>query len=399
MCVADGRSALVSRTAFLGVLAAAAVPLVAGSAAAEAADVASAGTPFPEPHGPLTPGNAAAAMLARNSNLAAASYARVEALLASIGDSSLHAALLDAIRNPQALYASKHPTPSSRLAVRDELARAGFVAADAPVGGVFPAGTEPAALVAIQPFWAAPGSSRGSHHAYPGGLALHESFNATMAQGYASTYDLHYFGGRPVVSRDTVVAAALYHDIMKTVVFGWNDDGTLYDELTIAGTGAHHILSGAEAITRGHGARFVVTLLSAHAAPSLGDEAKVIAWSRAAAIVAGVDPVDYGLLRRDGSGYALAADPVPLEAFINHLSDHDYVVSIHAMRVVSARLEQRWAQITELAYLAPTFDWYRAMLLTRTSALTLYTTLAQYGDAAFESAIVRTEMQLTPLRV
>jgi hypothetical protein len=124
-----------------------------------------------------------------------------------------------------------------------------------------------------------------------------------------------------------------------------------------------------------------------------------VAWSRAAAIVAGVDPVDFGLLRRDGSGYALAADPVPLEAFINHLSDHDYVVSIEAMHVVSPRLEQRWSQIGELAFLAPTFDWYRAMLLTRTSALTLYTTLAQYGDAAFESAIVRTEMQLTPLRV
>ena len=51
------------------------------------------------------------------------------------------------------------------------------------------------------------------------------------------------------------------------------------------------------------------------------------------AIVANVDPVQYGLVKRDGSLYVLAADPVPLEAFVNYLSDHDYVVSIHAMLI------------------------------------------------------------------
>ncbi len=168
---------------------------------------------------------------------------------------------------------------------------------------------------------------------------MHESFNATVAESFAASYDRHYFGGRPTISRDTVVAAALYHDMMKTVVFGWNDDGTPFDELTIAGTGGHHVLSGAEALARGHDARFVTTLLSAHAAPSLGDESKVVAWCRAAAIVAGVDPVAYGLVKPAGANFVLAADPVPIEAFVNFLSDHDYVLSVHAMHVVAARLQ------------------------------------------------------------
>jgi hypothetical protein len=401
MCVADSRAALFSRPAFLGVLAGVAAPLIAGAggieAAAAAADVRR--VPLPEPHGPLSRGNAAAAALARTSNLVAATYARIEALASSVDDRALRAALLELIRNPRALYAEKHPTPAARTAVRDALAREGFVAAEAPLRGIFPPGTEPGTTLAVQPLWAAPGSAEGSHHDYPGGLALHESFNASIGEGIAAQYDAHYFGGRPTVSRDTVIAAALYHDVMKTVVFGWNDDGTVFDELQIAGTGGHHILSGAEAIARAHDARFVTTLLSAHAAPSLGDETKVVAWCRAAAIVAGVDPVAYGLVRRAGSGYALAADLAPLEAFVNFLSDHDYVVSVHAMHVVAARLQQRWSQQTALTRLAPTFAWYRAMVLTRTSALALYDTLARNGAAAFDRTVIRIESLLEPLRV
>jgi hypothetical protein len=401
MCVAGGRVAFFSRPAFLGILTAVVAPLVAGAGGIEAAaaDDDAGRVPLPEPHGPLSRGNAAAATLARGSNLTAATYARVEALAGSIADRELRADVLDLIRVPRALYADRHPAPGLRTAVRDALAREGFVAADAPVRGIFPPGTEPESMGSIQPFWAAPGSGEGSHHAYPGGLALHESFNASVAIGIAGSYDAHYFGGRPTVSRDTAIAAALYHDVMKTVVFGWNDDGTLADELAIAGTGGHHVLSGAEAIVRGRDPRFVTTLLSAHAAPSLGDETKVVAWCRAAAIVAGVDPVAFGLVKREGAGYVLAAEPAPLEAFVNYLSDHDYVVSVHAMHVVSARLELSWSRRPALINLAPTFAWYRAMILTRTSALALYDALARNGADAFDRTVLRVESQLAPLRL
>ena len=400
MCVADGRAGFFTRPAFLGVLAGAAAPFLAGAAGVEAiaAQERVSSVPLPEPVRPLSRGNAIAAGLARGSSLVQATYSRVEALASSIPDGALRGSMLELLRRPAPLYAERHPTPPARLAVRDALAQAGFVAPETPVRGIFPPGTEPQAATAVQPFWAAPGSSDGSHHAYPGGLAVHESFNASMAREFAATYDAHYFGGRPTVALGTVIAAALYHDIMKTVVFGWNDDGTLFDEITIAGTGAHHVLSGAEAIARAADPHFVTTLLSAHAAPSLGDETKVVAWCRAAAIVARIDPVAYGLVRRQGADYVLAADPVPLEAFVNYLSDHDYVVSVHAMRVVSARLQQRWARVAGLTTLAPTFAWYRAMVLSRTTAIALYDALARRGADAFDAALVRAESQLTPLR-
>jgi hypothetical protein len=104
-------------------------------------------------------------------------------------------------------------------------------------------------------------------------------------------------------------------------------------------------------------------------------------------------------VKRDGANYVLAADPVPLEAFVNHLSDHDYVVSVHAMHVVGARLQQRWSRQPGLTRLAPTFPWYRAMILARTTALALYDTLARNGVEAFDRTLLRTESQLSPLRV
>ncbi len=361
--------------------------MVGAPALADGADAA-----LPAAFGNLSRGNARAALLARNAPLARSTYAHVTALARTLDDAGLRESLLALIDAPQAEYAVRHPSAAARSAVRDELARAGFVAADAPVSGLFPPGTEPGAVHGVQPFWSTPGSGEDSHHAYPGGLAIHEYFNASIAVGFAQTYDRLYFD-RATIDRDTVVAAALYHDIMKTVVFQWHDDGTLFDELSVAGTGAHHILSGAEAIARGCTPRFVTTLLSAHAAPSLGDEAKVAAWCKAAAIVAGVDPVDVGLLAAGGT---LAASPVPTEAFVSYLSDHDYVLSIHAAHVVGARLKVRYERIAVRLERPVGFPWYRAAILAHATALALYDRLARRGADDFERELTRLETVIAP---
>jgi hypothetical protein len=389
MCVSESRSALFNRAAFFGVVAAVAAPLALGPAAmAEAAD---ARYPLPLPTGTLATGNAHAMRLAQRSPYVRALYANVESLAHTIVTTDLRESVLTFLHHPAPDYAANQQTPQKRAAVRDALAAAGFVKPDAPLVGIFPVGTEPGSPTVMQPFWSAPGSGEGSHHAYPGGLATHEYFNASISDAFAKTYDAHYFGGRPTVDRDTIIAAALYHDIMKTAVFQWHDDGTLFDELTIAGTGGHHCLSGAEAIVHGRSPRFVTTLLSAHAAPSLGDEKLVVDWCRAAAIIAGVDPIAYGLVKADGSGFKLAADPVPVESFINYLSDHDYVLSVHAAHVVNDRLQTRYA-----AWQPPTtLGWYRAAVLSQSTAIALYDTLARNGEAAFAASLQQIESNLS----
>jgi hypothetical protein len=177
---------------------------------------------------------------------------------------------------------------------------------------------------------------------------------------------------------------------MKTCVFQWKDDGTLLDEAVIAGTGAHHILSGATAIIHGRTPRFVTTLLSAHEAPSLGNETQVTNWARAAAIVAGVDAVAFGLVKPDGAGWKLAADPVPLAAFVSNLSDHDFVLSVHAAHVVDEALKTRYAQWQPPTTLA----WYHAAVLSQTTCIALYDTLSRRGATAFATALQQAEAKL-----
>ena len=95
----------------------------------------------------------------------------------------------------------------------------------------------------------------------------------------------------------------------------WNADGTEFAEFTFGGngatdnygaagdsrTGAHHIIGLAESMARGLAPKLVITQACAHGNP-LGAEYRVVNWLRAAAIVAGVDPVAQGYLRVDKAG-------------------------------------------------------------------------------------------------
>jgi hypothetical protein len=360
----------VPRGWFLAAAGAAALPLGAVAAAAELPAV---------PRG-LSEGNARAAEIARASHFIRAQYGSALQLANSIGDAHLRADVLALIADPAPHYARKYPSAGDRTALRDVLAKAGFVKPDDPVSGIFPPGTDGAA--APQPFWSAPGSAYDSHHSYPGGLTVHELFNARMSEHFAKTYDATYFASARTVDHDFVIASAFYHDVMKTAVFQFNADGTLLNELEIAGTGGHHCLSGAEAIVRGHDARFVTVLLSAHAAPSLGDQVKVAAWCKAAAAIAGVDPVEFGLLDRGGN---LASLP-PLEAFVSNLSDHDYVLSVYAVQQVTPRL----AALGPAAADSAEFRWWRYRVLSNASAIALYEASTR-GDAAFVNAVRKAE--------
>jgi hypothetical protein len=220
-------------------------------------------------------------------------------------------------------------------------------------------------------------------------LLVHELYNARMATQFAQNYNHQYFSDTRAVNPDLATAAAFYHDVMKAVVFQYNDDGTFLDEVQIGATGAHHCLSGAEAIVRGLDAKFVVILLSAHAAPSLGDEAKVVTWCRAAALIAGVDPVAYGLVKKTVDGYALADRP-PIEAFVNHLSDHDYVLSIEAAQTVRPMLAKIAPQFGVAAGDDRALNWWRLKVASAASEIALYHELLR-GEAAFVTVVKRVQ--------
>ncbi|MGI6076329.1 MAG: hypothetical protein ACOYD9_08190 [Pyramidobacter sp.] len=174
----------------------------------------------------------------------------------------------------------------------------------------------------IQAFMTAPGSGYGSHHAYPGGLSTHVNVNLHATEALCRTYDEVFMYN---VDRDVAVAAQALHDIAKPYVFQWQDDGASLKEYTIAGQGAHHVISLAEVIWRDFPAEEVIAQACAHGAPtSPADEENVCGWLRAAAMMAGKDPVKYGLVAPSGKSLPGAHHQ---EGYIVHLGDHDFVLA------------------------------------------------------------------------
>ena len=225
---------------------------------------------------------------------------------------------------------------------------------------------------------AAPGSGYTSHHAYPGGLITHLATNVMITDGIVNTYR-EVYGYE--VDRDIAMAAQLLHDLHKPYVFQWQPDASSRKEEQLAGTGQHHTLSAAELIVRGAPAELVVAQACAHTHPGFPEEEKqVVGWLKAAAIIAGVDPVKYGLL--DASGQTL---PLPRrqEGFLCHLGDHDFVLSVPAVKwtlPIMKQIAMRDYRLSEADCAGKPFNSLRNMVYSRVSAMRLENVYATSGE-------------------
>ena len=304
-------------------------------------------------------GNHLAEAIAARPPLIQSAVSRLIKNAQEIRDRQLRNATLDLLSNPRTCIAHRaHLNESDKEGILRQLSAEKFVdpkdASQIEGGmeaGVFPPvaddGTPcPHSLLSFQ---AAPGSEFGGHHSYPGGLAVHEAFNQQNALSLAATYRTLYLlqDKASEIDQDVILAAPVWHDWAKILVFQWNSDGTEFNELKIAGTGSHHILSLAESMARGLSPLLILTQASAHSAPTLGNENKVVNWLRAAAIVARLDPLAKGLLIKDEQGrlrlprvkYLVngidllnaGQANITIEYQIHNLSDADFVNSIPAI--------------------------------------------------------------------
>jgi hypothetical protein len=394
-------------------------------------------------------GNAEAARLAASSALVTSARAFIAGQIAKVGDPQIRQNIHSLVEDRSVCIRHRAgETAASKQAIIDQLLGAGLVSptdAAAFPGGAL-AGVLPPVLDAgsacphlPQPFYSAPGSVFGGHHSYPGGLPIHSSFNDLSDMSFAANYRRVYghpgLFGLPTIGdgffdrvdididEDIIIAAPLVHDWAKPIVFQWNVDGTEFAELNFGGngvtdnngaagdsrTGAHHIIGVAESMARGLSPKFVITQASAHSNPTSGNEYKVVNWIRAAAIMAGIDPVAKGYLRLDGAGHPRlpavrrlgdidlnAATPsqvnAPAEYELHNLSDADFTLTGPSVAV---------SQLV-LAKLAPEFGYdptdaaryntkYRNPALSNLSAERLYII---YTSAGLEGV----RAQLTKLR-
>jgi hypothetical protein len=343
-------------------------------------------------------GNHSAIDLGRQSPIVQSAYRFLVGQAARIGDRQLREATIDAISNPETCIQHRaNLTEADRNRILLDLAAAGLIDTkdDSFPGGVS-AGVFPPVLNdggscprLPQTFFSAPGSNFGGHHSYPGGLVLHETTNELadlrLASEYRQVYG-HSAGGMATlnqdplgdtaesqhtdifIDQDIIIAAPIWHDWAKIIVFQWSADGTEFQELNFGGNGVtdnngaggnsktpgHHILGLAEAMKRGLSQAFVITQASAHAAPTLGNEFKVVNWLRAAAIIARIDPFARGYLTKDAQGKprlpALrrlgSLDLLPAqtnllaEYTLHNLSDADFTYSVPAVASAQAILEK-----------------------------------------------------------
>jgi hypothetical protein len=331
-------------------------------------------------------GNALAIDTSGKSPLVLSAKRYILARVGEIKDEKLRAATLDAIDNPQTCIRHRVGVDhAAKTRIMAALAAEGLVdpedEAKFPGGliaGVFPpvsaAGGNCPTLP--QTYESAPGSSFGGHHSYPGGLPIHEAFNLSsaisLADNYRRTYGHSNQSGLPevtpvgaaapipqtaeiLIDQDIIIAAPIWHDWGKTIVFQWTASGSEFPELNFGGngktdsyggagdskTGGHHLIGLAEAIKRGLPPAFVAAQASAHGAPTGTQEHKVVNWIRTGAIIAQVDPVAGGYLSKDDLGRlrlpplrqlgsvaiqkALPNEPNLLVEYVLHnLSDADY---------------------------------------------------------------------------
>ncbi|MDQ2946181.1 MAG: hypothetical protein M3Y27_09620 [Acidobacteriota bacterium] len=311
-------------------------------------------------------GNSTAAGIADRSPLIKSARDLLEKQAGRVKDAKVRAATLDAISNPNTCVTHRAGlNESKQTAILKRLLDLGLL--DVSDDRTFPNGLRAGVFPPLiddgsacpklpQPFYSAPGSSFGGHHSYPGGLMLHEAFNEISALNFASGYRRVYGSSNPdglpvvgpaeradengsdiFISQDIMIAAPIWHDWAKTFVFQWNSDGTEFQELNFGGddaikTGAHHILGIAEAIKRGLSPDFVITLASAHSTI----EEKVVSWIRTAAVIAQVDPIASGYLRR-GSNNQLHAKLL-VESALHNLSDSDFIFTGPAVGEVQKML-------------------------------------------------------------
>jgi len=343
-------------------------------------------------------GNAAAIALADRSPLVKSALARIEGQISTISDAGLRAATHDALFNRDTCVTHRaRLTETDKKTILAELQQQGlFNTTDADafpggtITGIFPPLRDDGTACPHLPqaFASAPGSVFNGHHSYPGGLPVHESFNLSSAISFRENYRLNVGitgeDGLPrvaplpgshdtaehsdlTINYDWIIAAPLWHDWAKPIVFQWNADGSEFAEFNFGGngstdaygssgdsrTGGHHIIGIAESMARDLPASFVIIQASAHSAPTLGHEYMVVNWLRTAAIMARVDPVARGYLVKDGAGHLrlpptrktdsvdfLAVNQANLlaETTIHNLSDADYIFAGPAVSAALAIL-------------------------------------------------------------
>lgn len=222
-----------------------------------------------------------------------------------------------------------------------------------------------------------------------------------MAEAYTNNYRQMF--GIPI-NRDLSSAALCIHEYPKVWLYQWQADGswleeprTVYDDTWHA----HCIYVTAELMYRRYDSRIVMAMAAAHQLSALNASMdgldvvcdwvglkRVSHFIEAAAVMAQVDPIDYGLLERRGGKLVLA--PQPAEQWVTHLADMNWPYTMGAAHLYTAPLLREHAESTlGIAGRGREYNQLRNYVWSQIGQIPLYEILVREGREAAHRTIGR----------
>lgn len=337
--------------------------------------------------------------MARASRLVMGTYNELLQTAASLEDPDYRRLMTECIVGPKVSFLELYPSDDDRRKLFDEMVKLGFFNADDDPDYVWPRDH-----MSPQSYLTAPSSHNDFYNAHPGGLAVTVAYNIRMADAYTKNYQQMF--GLPI-NRDLPVASLLVHEYPKVWLYQWLDDGswleeprTVYDDTWHA----HCIYVTAELMYRRFDSRIVMAMAAAHQLSMLDASMdgrdvvtnwigldRVAHFIKAAAIMAQVDPVDYGLLERKNGDVVLA--PQPAEQWVTHMADMNWPYTMGGAHLYTWPLLKQVAEsdlgITGADLDGRPFNQLKNYVWSQIGQITLYEILIREGFEAARKTINR----------
>ncbi len=334
--------------------------------------------------------------MARSSRVVSAAYNELLQVAASLENQQYRELMTECISGPKIAFLEMYPGEQDRRRLFDEMVRLGFFNKEDDPEHVFPAGH-----MTPQTYLTAPSSHNDFYNAHPGGLAVTVAYNIRMAEAYTANYRQMF--GIPI-NRDLPSAALCVHEYPKVWLYQWQQDGswleeprTVYDDTWHA----HCIYVTAELMYRRYDSRIVMAMAAAHQLSALNASMdgrdvvcewvgldRVCHFIEAAAVLAQVDPVDYGLLERKGGKLVLA--PQPAEQWVTHLADMNWPYTMGAAHLYTAPLLREYAERElKVAGAGREYNQLKNYVWSQIGQIPLYEILVREGRDAANGTLAR----------
>jgi len=343
--------------------------------------------------------------IADSSALVRGAYQELHQVASSLERQEYRAIMFEYLTRPKLTFMTDlYRSPSDRKAIFDEMVKLGFFMAEDNADYVFPPGVEN-----IQTMYTSAQSHNDWYGSHPGGMALVVAFNIRIADAHTNSYRSVY--GVPA-NRDISACALGIHETPKSWFHSWKPDGSYNEEprgLYGLAFHTHATYITAEMMHRGMDSALTMAVAAAHSTSSIDVKAEghhtavrlvgpaaVTDIIHSAAVLAQVDPVDYGLLKRKSDGkYELAV--LPAEQWITHLGDMNWPYTLGSAHPVSHDLLKTMAQedygisakdLQAFPYVKP-FNQLKNYVWAQLGEITLYEVMQREGNDAARALVKR----------